>query len=131
MSSKVHYINFNQNEYVSYCFKLLDAQVLSMGGVLVREKNKYGYDIIYTEKYGVFSSFLTNFYELMDVKSADVVDGVLNFKEEHYTYSSLYDNDYDQCLFLQSLDKNSIKTGFADLDNLGIKEPKEFIYNPS
>lgn len=128
VSSPIYYGNFNQNKYVKNCFMLLDCQIWSLDKYYIKVKNNSGARVFYLELYDINSGFITNFAELVGCSSIDIKNSKKNnikIIKEHCTHSSVRDNFYDQCIMENCLDKNSIKTGYADLSNLEIKEERE------
>ena len=126
VSSFIFYTNLNQNEYVKFRFNLLDMQIWSFDRIYVKEKNAFGFCCSYTEEYKIDSVFLTNFAELVGAVSVKKNEkDLIVFENDTCTYCSLSDNFNDQCIIDGNLNKESVKTGFANLENLEIKETWE------
>lgn len=128
MASIISCKNFNQNLYVKNSFMFLDTQIWSFDREYFKIKNSLGITIDYLEIYNVNAPFITNFAEIIGCKSINsnsLKSDTPQIIAEYCTYCCLSDNYYDQCIASHGLNKSSIKTGFADLSNLELKEEWE------
>lgn len=81
--------NFNQNEYVKFCFKLLDAQIWSFDRKFIKLKNDFGFNYTYIEDYNFNSIFLTSSW----------------ISDEDYGFNCIYDWCDSYFLFISGINK--------------------------
>lgn len=74
------------------------------------------------DNYLVNTPFITNYAELMNIVSVNTKNSEPIIIKELCTYCSLRDNFDNQHIMEGDLNKNAVKTGFADLSNLEVKE---------